>query len=82
MMRKNITIMLVIFVDLFIIYIFPYSAQEPSYMTGRYLLLTREYASAKTQAVIPEPHENTTFISSFNDSSLKCVEISALFLKV
>ena len=40
-------------------------------MTGRYLLFTWEYASAKTHAVIPEPQENTTFTGSFKDKSLK-----------
>ena len=30
-------------------------------MTGIYLLFIREYASAKTDAVTPDPHENTTF---------------------
>ena len=28
-------------------------------MTGSYLVLTKEYASAKTQAVTPEPQEKT-----------------------
>ena len=30
-------------------------------MTGLYLLSIKEYASAKTAAVTPEPQENTTF---------------------
>ena len=30
-------------------------------MTGLYLLSIKEYASAKTEAVPPEPQENTTF---------------------
>ena len=30
-------------------------------MTGIYLLFIREYASAKTDAVTPDPHEKTTF---------------------
>jgi len=30
-------------------------------MTGLYLLSIKEYASAKTEAVTPEPHENTIF---------------------
>ena len=30
-------------------------------MTGLYLLSIKEYASAKTEAVTPEPQENTTF---------------------
>ena len=34
-------------------------------MTGLYLLSIKEYASAKTEAVTPEPHENTTFDTKF-----------------
>ena len=30
-------------------------------MTGLYLLSIKEYASAKTEAVTPEPQENTIF---------------------
>ena len=31
-------------------------------MVGIYLLFIKEYASAKTAAVTPEPQENTTFV--------------------
>ena len=34
-------------------------------MTGRYLVLTKEYARAKTQAVTPEPHEKTGLLLWF-----------------
>jgi hypothetical protein len=38
-------------------------------MVGRYLVLTKEYASAKTQAVTPDPQEKTKFSSKFFDIS-------------
>ena len=31
-------------------------------MVGIYLLFIKEYASAKTEAVTPEPQENTIFV--------------------
>ena len=59
MIKKKIIIIEVILVDLFIYLIFPYSAQEPSYIIGKYLSFIREYASPKTHAVTPEPQEKT-----------------------
>ena len=42
MIKKNMITMLVIFVDVFIYYFFPYSAQEPSYIVGLYLAFIKE----------------------------------------
>ena len=52
-------------------------------MTGLYLLSIKEYASAKTVAVTPEPHENTTFDEkSCFKTDLKIFTNSSLDLKV
>ena len=51
-------------------------------MVGRYLVLTKEYASAKTQAVTPDPQEKTKFSSKFFDISWNNLFKSSLFLKV
>ena len=51
-------------------------------MVGEYLSLIIEYARAKTAAVIPDPHENTTLFSSNIPTSLNFFFIKCLFLKV
>ena len=52
-------------------------------MTGLYLLSIKEYASAKTAAVTPEPQENTTFDEkSLFKTDLKIFTNSFLDLKV
>ena len=52
-------------------------------MTGLYLLSIKEYASAKTAAVTPEPQENTTFEEkSLFKTDLKTFTNSFLDLKV
>ena len=52
-------------------------------MTGLYLLSIKEYASAKTEAVTPEPHENTTFDEkSCFKTDLKISNNSSLDLNV
>ena len=52
-------------------------------MTGLYLLSIKEYASANTEAVTPEPHENTTFdVKSCFKTDLKISNNSSLDLNV
>ena len=52
-------------------------------MVGIYLLFIKEYASAKTEAVTPEPQENTIFVAiSSPKEFLNIFKISFLFLNV
>ena len=52
-------------------------------MVGIYLLFIKEYASAKTEAVTPEPQENTIFVViSSPKVFLKTFKISFSFLNV
>ena len=52
-------------------------------MVGIYLLFIKEYASAKTAAVTPEPQENTMFVViSFPKVFLNMFKISSSFLNV
>ena len=52
-------------------------------MVGIYLLFIKEYASAKTAAVTPEPQENTIFVVIFPSKVfLNTFKISFSFLNV
>ena len=59
----------------------PYSAQEPSYITGNLLLIT-VLARPKTQAVIPLPQLKANFSFGFMPWFMNIFSNSAFFLKV
>ena len=62
-------------------YLSPYSAQEPSYITGNLLLIT-VLARPKTQAVIPLPQLKANFSFGFMPWFMNIFSNSAFFLKV